>query len=533
METMLLSDLRVATVAILVLVLAMATWGEARTTNHAAMPQDECRKKSADDQQVGSAQKVIDKGNADTKPANIRPAWVRDMEQAKKLAKANDKDLLLVFTATRWCHPCQLLDREVFHAKEFFFPASKDYVFVEFDSSTYGDSPSEKRREEEHRKLQKQFLADIVPTVILADPDGVPYAMLTGWEEGAGPLKALIALRIAQMAKSQRDRFLKNAMKLTGPGRAEQIHNAISVVEPLLGSIDDRGDDPILTFYKTQVEDILKSAGGEMSVLRKQYESRIERTKDWHTRHAVLARLKQFKAEEDYPKAIEYITSALETTTDKSIRWRLETARQTYLEWSKRYDDALANVRRLQRLPELSDKQRAILVDSEIYNLFNLKRTDEGLALYDQQIAATKSKTRLKWIGEKAGMIVAHGGTAKQTIPACLEYRLAAEDKSEHWRTASLLLGSEYQRAGQHQDAIKVFEEMLVVEKQPGTLLYVAESYIALGQVERAKRYIGDIKRATEELAISAVKQDQEIATYLRQRITELDKKTSGPKSKE
>jgi tetratricopeptide (TPR) repeat protein len=94
----------------------------------------------------------------------------------------------------------------------------------------------------------------------------------------------------------------------------------------------------------------------------------------------VFAKLKELQATKDYAKAIEYVASALETTKDPGIRWRLENSRQVYLEWSGRYDDALANSRRLQKDPELSAEKRESLLDREAYNLFNLKRIDEAIA---------------------------------------------------------------------------------------------------------------------------------------------------------
>ena len=45
-------------------------------------------------------------------------------------------------------------------------------------------------------------------------------------------------------------------MATTGRERAEHLHQGITAVARLLGSLEDRGDDPVLVFYKPQVEEI-------------------------------------------------------------------------------------------------------------------------------------------------------------------------------------------------------------------------------------------------------------------------------------
>jgi tetratricopeptide (TPR) repeat protein len=173
--------------------------------------------------------------------------------------------------------------------------------------------------------------------------------------------------------------------------------------------------------------------------------------------------------------------------------------------------------------------------------LFNLKRIDEGLAHYDRRIAAAKgdSTKRLRLIGMKAQMVVSHEGPIEKTVQACVEFREAAEPKSEPWWTASHLLAREYQCAGQHQKAIELLEELLAIDKQPvktfapGCSLAAAESYIALGQMDRAKAHIGDAKKAAAALARSGQKMDRDVAAYLERRIPELEKRMSNAKTKQ
>jgi thioredoxin-related protein len=469
----------------------------------------------------------------DAKSVKADVPWFRDLDQAKKLAKASGKDLLLLFTGTGWCQHCIELDQQVLHEPGFVEPAGKDFVFVELDF-TFGGSLSDKAREAQLRKLEKQFLVTGMPTMVLADADGLPYRFITGYMSGSGVKTVMFLIRLGRAAKAVRDSLLNNAKQLTGDEHAEKLHNAISAVEPFLGSMEERGGDAVLTFYKEQVADILRSSSVGSS-LRKRYESRIANAKEWHAREAVFARLNEFDTRKDFPKAIEYIASALETNQDKSMRWRLERARQVYLEWLGKYDEALINARRLQKLPDLSDKDRKYLVDRECFNLFNLERIDEGIALYDREIVAAsgnlKERRRLLWW--KAELMVTHRAPTDKGIQACLEYRQACALKSDEWWTASYLLAREYQAAGQYQQELKLLDELIATEKRPWCLLMASESHLALGQAEQAKAQIVHAKKAVAALARSEKKTDRDAAAHFEPRIAALEKRIIGVETKQ
>ena len=110
--------------------------------------------------------------------------WMTDFEAAKARAAEEDKDLLMDFSGSDWCYWCKKLDGEVFSKPGFVEEAGKQFVFVKIDF------PSDKSGQSRQLQAQNQRLATIYgiqgyPTVILAYPDGTPYAR-TGYQEG-GP----------------------------------------------------------------------------------------------------------------------------------------------------------------------------------------------------------------------------------------------------------------------------------------------------------------------------------------------------------
>src|SRR5262249_40038468 len=159
-------------------------------------------------------------------------------------------------------------------------------------------------------------------------------------------------------------------------------HQGIQAVAGLLGSLDDRGDDPVLVFYEAQVQDILKADATDGGTIRPQYETRRKKRDEWVARETVFSKLRDFDRARDNAGALKYLAEQLKKTDDRDLLWRLEQTRQAYLEWDRQHEEALKNARRLAERPGLTDADRDWLLDRQAYNLHNLGRVDELLAHY-------------------------------------------------------------------------------------------------------------------------------------------------------
>ncbi len=70
--------------------------------------------------------------------------WKYDLESAKKLAKKQDKNILIYFTGSDWCPPCKMLKKDFFDTQEF-DEASKNYILVYVDMPRNQDLLSSKQ----------------------------------------------------------------------------------------------------------------------------------------------------------------------------------------------------------------------------------------------------------------------------------------------------------------------------------------------------------------------------------------------------
>jgi thioredoxin-related protein len=444
---------------------------------------------------------------------NAGPAWIRDFAEAQRRARAEGKDLFVLLTGHGWCASCERLDREVLQKPEFVREVSPNFVWVELDFS-FGDSEQEKARERTYRELQRRFLAPGVPLVVLLDREGVPYAYaVDGYDAGSG-LKGLLArVKACRVARTLRDKEFAAASNASGLERAQRLHAGLQAVAPFFGSLKDHGDDPLLAFYPKVVSEIrqLDAADGRLSA---PYIARQNARDRWVAENdATFGKMKEFNRKKDYKGAIRFIDQALKQADSTDMRWRLEFARQNYLEWDAQYLAALKNARRLLDDPNRTPEQRDALLDREAYDLINAGHIGETVAQCDRRIRETPvgSAKRLHAIRLKATLLIAHRQSPAlnraERYRAWMEYRAAAAPKSDDWSTATALLGRQYMLDGQYQDALPFLREFLQVEPHNAwVMLDLAESDLGLGKKAEARERI---LAAEKTLPAKPVRQDE------------------------
>jgi thioredoxin-related protein len=119
--------------------------------------------------------------------AKAEAAWLADFDEAAKLAKAQNKDLLVDFTGSDWCGWCIKLDKEVFAHAAFLDEATKQYVLVKLDFP-HGEAAKQKvPNPQRNDELQEKYAIGGFPTILLMTADGEVYAS-TGYQPG-GPEK--------------------------------------------------------------------------------------------------------------------------------------------------------------------------------------------------------------------------------------------------------------------------------------------------------------------------------------------------------
>jgi thioredoxin-related protein len=169
--------------------------------------------------------------------------WFAEMPSALAEAKKTGLDLLIDFGGSDWCAPCKWLKENILTKPEFNERAVRHFVRVDIDSLARGLSPERKAR---YVALQKQYRIGTFPSIILATPEGEPYAWTTYI-----PVVESIDIRVV-MAGVKQDRpetfwrqieplilrgkifraGLAKAEGLTGTAKADALTDALAEVRP-------------------------------------------------------------------------------------------------------------------------------------------------------------------------------------------------------------------------------------------------------------------------------------------------------------
>ncbi len=175
--------------------------------------------------------------------ARAADGWVEDFEKAKATAAKENRDLLMDFTGSDWCPYCIQLKKEVFNKEAFKTEAPKNFVLVELDFPHKTEQSAALKAQNE--KLEKLYAVDGYPTVVLADSQGRPYAVV-GYEEG-GAAKYMEHLAELRKIREKRDEGLKKAASAEGVEKAKLIMAALEKLDENL----------LPVFYKKELDEAI------------------------------------------------------------------------------------------------------------------------------------------------------------------------------------------------------------------------------------------------------------------------------------
>ena len=106
--------------------------------------------------------------------------WLIDFEEAKQTAENENKDLLIEFTGSDWCPPCKQLYANVISNDIFKQQAPEHFTLLLLDNPRDKSHQSEEEQAQ-YRRLAAEYQVRGVPTILLCDTEGVPYASMVGY----------------------------------------------------------------------------------------------------------------------------------------------------------------------------------------------------------------------------------------------------------------------------------------------------------------------------------------------------------------
>lgn len=164
------------------------------------------------------------------------------IEAARTQAAAEKKDLMMVISGSGWNDQSKKFDTEVLNVEEFKKGISGKFVPVVIDLPAKREDAHEN-----HLELQEKYRFRQMPSLILTDASGRPYAH-TGMRKGsiAEYLKHLDEL---QAVRVERDRLMAEAGKAKGVEKAGLLVKALQSMP----------EDSISEFYQAELSEIEKA----------------------------------------------------------------------------------------------------------------------------------------------------------------------------------------------------------------------------------------------------------------------------------
>ena len=108
--------------------------------------------------------------------------WEHNLEQAKKEAAEQHKNILLVFSGSDWCGPCIKLDKIVWQSDIFKKESEKNWVLIKADFPKKKANLLSPELTENNNKLAEKYNKEgNFPLVVLLDSNGKVISM-TGFK---------------------------------------------------------------------------------------------------------------------------------------------------------------------------------------------------------------------------------------------------------------------------------------------------------------------------------------------------------------
>ena len=153
------------------------------------------------------------------------------VEAALPLAQAEGRDIMLEFTGREWCPPCIHLRTKILETAEFEKAVGGKYVLVEVVFPRLPAAVAaipEAQRNANEKLLAYHRIETGLPTVLLLDSRGFPYAQVAGARRTTSDyLKELDA---AAVVKEKRDAAFARAATLQGLQRAVALAEGLNAI---------------------------------------------------------------------------------------------------------------------------------------------------------------------------------------------------------------------------------------------------------------------------------------------------------------
>lgn len=275
--------------------------------------------------------------------------WQQDFAAASAAANTANKGLLLLFTGSDWCAPCQQLERQVLSKPEFVQAAAAHFVLVKLDfPRDAAQLPPERRRQNE--ALQERYGIQGYPTVLLLDRSGVAYAE-TGYRDGGARDYVAHLDDLRRRGAAWAD-ALQRAQGMSGTTRARCLHEALAALDPAV----------VARFHLATAREIVALDADGQAGLKNRYEELLQEAEAKPKLAALQKEVNQLFRRRDHTAVIRRLDEVLaQERQAKSVRqWATYYKGIAVMETSGSLDEAMRLLRQAQAIAPDTELGRSV-----------------------------------------------------------------------------------------------------------------------------------------------------------------------------
>ncbi|MBD3723829.1 MAG: thioredoxin family protein [Flavobacteriaceae bacterium] len=99
--------------------------------------------------------------------------WVNNFETAKKMAKDENKNIIMIFSGSDWCAPCIRLDKNIWQSQEFKVESKNNWVTMKLNFPRKKANQLPADEEKHNRELAEKYNKEgNFPLVVILNPEG-------------------------------------------------------------------------------------------------------------------------------------------------------------------------------------------------------------------------------------------------------------------------------------------------------------------------------------------------------------------------
>lgn len=99
--------------------------------------------------------------------------WVNNFETAKKIAKEENKNIIMIFSGSDWCTPCIRLDKNIWQSQEFKEESTNNWVTMKLNFPRKKANQLPADEEKHNRELAEKYNKEgNFPLVVILNPEG-------------------------------------------------------------------------------------------------------------------------------------------------------------------------------------------------------------------------------------------------------------------------------------------------------------------------------------------------------------------------